>query len=40
MPDGHESFKQTTTGCHTSALGGLFIADEQETLQAPNLKIA
>jgi hypothetical protein len=28
MPDGHERFKQTTAGCHTSALGELFIPDE------------
>ena len=33
MPGGHERFKQTTTGCHTSALGELFIADECRFVQ-------
>jgi hypothetical protein len=33
MPDGRERFKQNTTGCHTSALGGLFIADERRFVQ-------
>jgi hypothetical protein len=39
MPGGHERFKQTTTGCHTSALGELFIPDESEKLQAAILKL-
>jgi hypothetical protein len=33
MPDGHERFKQTTAGCHTSALGELFIPDERRKAQ-------
>jgi hypothetical protein len=33
MPGGYERFKQNTTGCHTSALGELFIADECRSVQ-------